>query len=442
MKKISVFLIIVFGVFCWALDDVSAETKIFTYYPEPEKRIGEDLWGIVKDVFSLSRNAVAETITRSEKQNEHFFDDHHGLGATDKFFGFSTPAEKWYVSDKEIAMRQKTCDGKPPAQNATPSLWGFLPDFFKNYLAEPALARAGNCYESASPYNTYYPYYVAEAKVVTDKVDNFSRNDKDCKMDIFITRGHCDKYSLNHGSRADYCWHDGGKSLTAFLDLGFLGKEQKNETACAHIRLEDTKGWFGQVQWGGHLEIVGKKGSLDRFAITGVDAKTGKSTTVFANQTLQICKNTDVGIEWRTSDGVERVKLLGINNGSEWVNMNDVNGSIGDVPQVTTTYYLQYNGYTGSGALWQLVGPITIDPIDCQGASVSLSANPNFLNTPGKSTLSWSSKDMELCWAVDAGGGWSGDFSVNGSKEVDVLKSTVYKIQCRSALDHKATSFL
>jgi hypothetical protein len=84
-----------------------------------------------------------------------------------------------------------------------------------------------------------------------------------------------------------------------------------------------------------------------------------------------------VTIAWGSMDGADKFQLLGTDGGS-WVPVG-TNGSVGDIPQDTTTYYLQYRGYTGEGTWFMLEGPITVDPIDCGECDPTLS-NPSGTN--------------------------------------------------------------
>ena len=325
MKKISIFLMMFLGVFGLALNDVQAETKVFQYYPEPEKTIGEDLFGTIKKVLFLGQNAVAETIYQREDKSKHSVADGGG-SATDEFFGFYSPTENRANSKHEIEMMQIPCS--PLAQNTGSSLFGVLPNFLKTYLVEPALALSEHCYKP-KPYIPYHPYYISQATLVTDATDNIPSNADQgkCQLNIAITNeDFCDSEDpkITHGSSGHQPCRV-GQGIVAFLDGKYLNEREQNVIACAHVRL-DAGGLFSKaIKWWGHIEIVAKRGSLDRFAITGIDAKTGKSKTVSGNQTLQICRGEAITIDWRTSDGVEEIELLGKDSGS-WMPLGNVNG--------------------------------------------------------------------------------------------------------------------
>jgi len=188
--------------------------------------------------------------------------------------------------------------------------------------------------------------------------------------------------------------------------------------------------------WEGKLTLVGTRPSVDEFTLTGVDYNTKQSTTVKAGQTLNVCKNSSVVLNWKISDSSGSRVFIG--SPERNIAVGNGAGIESFTPVVDSNVILSVYGFAGRKYKEHFyTDDIKIKLFDCQGEGVSLTANPSSLSAAGKSTLTWGSNGMESCSAVDAVGGWSGKLpDVNGSKEINVSETTTYKIQCRSALDH------
>lgn len=107
-----------------------------------------------------------------------------------------------------------------------------------------------------------------------------------------------------------------------------------------------------------------------------------------------------------------------------WAGSKSLSGSesVGPLTQ-DTGFTLSCSG-DGGGSVRQ----ITVRIDQGNGASVSLTADPEYVESGGSSTLSWTATDADSC---TASGGWSGDRPTSGSFTAGPINAdTTYQLSC------------
>ncbi len=141
------------------------------------------------------------------------------------------------------------------------------------------------------------------------------------------------------------------------------------------------------------------------------------SLTLSASDTL-ISSGSSVTLSWSASNANSCQASGG------WSGSRPLSGSetVGPLTQ-ETGFTLSCSG-DGGGSVRQ----VTVRIDQGNGASVDLTADPEYVESGGSSTLNWDASDASSC---TASGGWSGDQATSGSFTVGpITADTTYQLSC------------
>jgi plastocyanin len=157
--------------------------------------------------------------------------------------------------------------------------------------------------------------------------------------------------------------------------------------------------------------------SGDRSSSNGSSGNAPASVSFGASSTL-VASGDSVTLTWSASNANNCTASGG------WSGTKSLSGSetVGPITQ-DTGFTLSCSG-DGGGSVRQV--SVSVD--QGNGASVSLSADPEYVESGGSSTLSWDASDASSC---TASGGWSGGQPTSGSFTVGPINAnTTYQLSC------------
>lgn len=141
------------------------------------------------------------------------------------------------------------------------------------------------------------------------------------------------------------------------------------------------------------------------------------SVSFSASSTL-IASGSSVTLSWSASNANNCTASGG------WSGSRPLSGSETVGPLTRETGFTLSCSGDGGGSVRQ----VTVRIDQGNGASVDLSADPEYVESGGSSTLSWDASDASSC---TASGGWSGDQPTSGSFTVGPISaSTTYQLSC------------
>ena len=117
-----------------------------------------------------------------------------------------------------------------------------------------------------------------------------------------------------------------------------------------------------------------------------------------------------------------------------WFGTKPVSGSETVFPSVNTSYSIICTNSVGQASAFTFVN---VDTYQTQ-PTLSLVANPNYINSGGSSVLTWNSSNASNCYA--SGGGWSGSRNLSGSETVWPGYTQTYTMTCSNSSGGSVTS--
>ena len=194
---------------------------------------------------------------------------------------------------------------------------------------------------------------------------------------------------------------------------------------------------YASVGWGGPKSLAGFESvwptSTTIYTITCTNSTNQPATsqtivTVIPNQTLQPTLTLTANPTSITQGQSSLLNWYGTNVSTctasgGWSNYKNISGSETVYPSITTTYYLNCTGSYGPVSAQATVFVNTQQNLP----TVTLNANPTYINQGQSSLLSWYSANATNC---TASGGWSGWKNISGSETVYPPITTTYTITC------------
>lgn len=300
MKNKNIFIFIFVAALFLILNfaPVQAETKEFYFPIEIESRQDSfnPLSWLIQKAEAVQMSLAGQVLSLSDGGGE----------AEDKYFSVDLPGKEFLVVNDISNFIRKDC---------------------------PSAKKGGECYDSISAKQFIHPWRVIKSDVYTVSTEDINSGSQDCKVQAYITSTSisCEnaaKGGIFYGAADGLCRQ--GSSLqslvSASLDEGNFSDSPASR-ACGHIRLDGGK-LFDLTQWRGYLKATAKSPSFDKFVVSGIDAKTGKTKTVGAGEILNVCSNNkDVTVSWKVSDVQKNYLVYG------GVNPTTCGGCVSGVPK-------------------------------------------------------------------------------------------------------------
>ncbi|MCL4426827.1 hypothetical protein M1534_00510, partial [Patescibacteria group bacterium] len=156
------------------------------------------------------------------------------------------------------------------------------------------------------------------------------------------------------------------------------------------------------------------------------------TVTITANPTF-INQGSSTTIIWNSTNATSCTAITGAGfSGSE-----PTSGSAVVTPASTQSYTITCSNSTGQSAQASTI--ITVNQQQQQQPTVTITANPTFINQGSSATLIWNTTNATSCTA-SGGSGFSGSESTSGSAVVSPSGTTTYSITCFNSTGQSATA--
>jgi hypothetical protein len=199
-------------------------------------------------------------------------------------------------------------------------------------------------------------------------------------------------------------------------------------------------GWSGTKNLSGSQVVYPANTTTYTINCSNEAGMTSRSATVYVNQQEQDLPTLSLTANPSTVTSGNRSTLNWSSNNADtcvasngWSGTKNLSGSQNVYPTYTTTYTIRCSNERG-----EVSQSVTVYVNEQQNnINVSLSANPNNINSGQASTLYWSSDNANNCYASD---GWSGSKNLSGNQVVYPYTTTTYTIRCTNNTETESRS--
>ncbi len=231
---------------------------------------------------------------------------------------------------------------------------------------------------------------------------------------------------INQGSSTTIIWNStNATSCTAITGTGFSGSESTSGSSVVFPS-------FTQTYTITCSNNIGQSSQASVTVTVNQQQQQQISATITANPSF-INQGSSATLIWNSSNATSCIAI----SGSGFSGNEPTAGSQVVTPSTTQTYTI--NCFNNTGQSVQASTIITVNQQQQQQPTVTITANPTFINQGSSATLIWNTTNATSCTA-SGGSGFSGSESTSGSAVVSPSGTTTYSITCFNSTGQSATA--